>query len=165
MTMLSETATHMGDALHISMRGKPTNHPEHFKSSFDGVPNAVFGGEYKMPDDLLEIYQPAHFVWCPDYFDEFGNSPLLLPNRIYQGGYLGVVPIGVKGQETAEYIKRHDIGAVIAEPTSQALSDFFSQVTLSDYERWRTRLYAMREDLFVEDASDVQHLLQAIEAA
>ena len=165
MMLLSETARLMGDRVKIFMRGKPTDHPELFESAFEGLENVEFGGEYALPRDLVEIYAPAHFSWCVDYFDPEGNSPLLLPNRIYQGGYMGVVPLAMRGQEIASYVQRNDLGFVIAEPTAEAVAELIDSLTWDDYVAARQRNYDQRDALFIEDANDVRRLLAAIEAS
>lgn len=165
MKILSEAARRLGPKIQLIMRGKPTDHPELFFESFDGLANARFGGEYKLPGDLLEIYGPAHFVWCVDYFDPDGNSPLLLPNRVYQGGYMGVVPIGAQGQETGDYIARNNLGPQLELPLVESLVDFFEKLSWEDYLAMRDRVFANRQALFIETASDIRKLLAAIDAA
>ncbi len=165
MEILSQVAARLGPQVKIYLRGKPTNYPDLFHECFDGLDNVEFGGEYALPGDLEEIYGQAHFSWCVDYFDELGNSALLLPNRVYQGGYLGVVPIGVVGQETGDYIARHDIGYQLKLPLVDTVITFFENLTLEDYEATRDRLLAKRDDLFLETADDVRGLIKAIDEA
>ena len=73
MKILSKIARRLGPKIKIYMRGKPVDYPELFEQSFAGLKNVEFGGEYTLPDDLAEIYGPAHFAWCIDYFDPDGN--------------------------------------------------------------------------------------------
>ena len=129
-------------------------------SEIPRVPMAV-----TLPDDLAEIYGPAHFGWCIDYFDPDGNSPLLLPNRLYQGGYLGVVPIGVVGQETGDFIARHKLGPQLAKPLADCAVTFFENLTWDAYIEMRDSVYRQRDALFIENAKDIRNLLSAIDAA
>ena len=165
MKILSEVARRLPEKVFIYMRGKPVDFPELFEKSFDGLKNVQFGGEYTLPDDLVDIYGPPHFAWCIDYFDPEGNSPLLLPNRLYQGGYLGVVPIGVDGQETGEFIARHNLGPQLQTPLVDNVVAFFENLTWDDYLKWRQTTFAKRDQLFIETSNDVRQLLAAIDAS
>ena len=165
MEILSEAARRLGPKIKIYMRGKPTNYPELFRERFETLENVEFGGEYTLPDDLEEIYGAAHFTWCVDYFDPEGNSPLLLPNRVYQGGYLGVVPIGAEGQETGDYIVRNNLGPRLKLPLVDSLVEFFEKLTWEDYVAMRERVLSQREALFIENADDVKKLIAAIDEA
>ncbi len=165
MEILSEAAKRLGSKVKFYFRGKQTIYPELFEKSFAGIDNVEFGGEYRTPDHIEEIYGPAHFNWCVDYFDPNGNSPLLLPNRIYQGGALGVVPLTIKGQESANYVRDHNLGHVLPEASADAVVEFLENANWEDYLSARERNYAAREHLFLEDATDLHKLLDAIEAS
>lgn len=165
MEILAETAKRMGPRVKFYLRGKQTIYPELFEKTFAGIENVEFGGEYRTPDHLEEIYGPAHFNWCADYFDPEGNSPLLLPNRVYQGGALGVVPLTISGQESANYVETHNLGHVLPEASADALVEFLENASWEDYLKARTRNYEARNTLFLEDASDLRLLLDAIEAS
>jgi len=165
MGILAETAKRMGSKVRFYLRGKQTIYPELFEKTFAGIENVDFGGEYRTPDDLEEIYGPAHFNWCADYFDPEGNSPLLLPNRVYQGGALGVVPLTIEGQESANYVGEHKLGHVLPEASADALVEFLEAANWDEYLKARQRNYDARDTLFLEDANDLKKLLEAIEAS
>ncbi len=165
MRILAETAERLKGKVHIYMRGKPTIHPDLFQKVFKDISNVEFGGEYQTPDDLVEIYGKAHFNWCIDFFDCRGNAPLLLPNRVYQGGYLGVVPLTAGGQESARYVKEHELGIVLKKPIVESLVSFLSTVTWEDYVALRAKNYAKRDELFIETADDVRSMLMAIKSS
>ncbi|MFC7292570.1 glucosyltransferase [Hirschia litorea] len=165
MGILAETAKRLGNKVKFYLRGKQTIYPELFEKTFAGIENVEFGGEYRTPDHLEEIYGPAHFNWCPDYFDPDGNSPLLLPNRLYQGGALGVVPLTIEGQESANYVRNHNLGHVLPEASADALVAFLEGASWDDYLAARARNYAARDSLFLEDANDLKKLLDAIDAS
>ncbi|ACT60576.1 glycosyltransferase family protein [Hirschia baltica] len=165
MKILADTAKAMGSKVKFYLRGKQTIYPELFEQTFSGIENVEFGGEYRTPDDLEEIYGSAHFNWCADYFDPEGNSPLLLPNRVYQGGALGVVPLTISGQESANYVAQHNLGYVLPEASSEALIAFLKSADWDEYLAARDRNYQARDTLFLEDASDLRQLLNAIDAS
>lgn len=66
-------------------------------------------------------------------FEEGLNSAWLLPNRLYEGGIYGSVPIAAASMETAHYLNRLGIGLIIPEPKNKVLSDFFRQLTPKQY--------------------------------
>lgn len=163
MQVLAQAAQRLGPKVKIYMRGKQTIYPELFEATFKDIENVEFGGEYKTPDDLEEIYGPAHFVWCPDYFDAKGNADLLLPNRLYQGGALGVVPLTAEGQESANYVAEHELGFVLKQPLVDNLVNLIETVTWEDYAVRRARNYAARDTLFMENSKDVKDMLAEID--
>ncbi len=96
---------------------------------FDDViarnPGMSFEGAYKNPDDLAMIYNDVHFTWAIDMYQEGMNSAWLLPNRIYEGGLYGAVPLAVADVETGLFLKRLGIGVLLQKPLKEALVDFF----------------------------------------
>jgi succinoglycan biosynthesis protein ExoL len=165
MEVLANAARRLGDKVKIYMRGKQTIYPELFEKTFAGIPNVEFGGEYQTPDDLEEIYGPAHFVWSVDYFDAQGNADLLLPNRLYQGGALGVVPLTAEGQESAHYVTENGLGFVLKKPLDDSLVEFIENITWDAYVQKRDENYAQRDTLFIESSKDIRDMLQAIDAS
>ena len=165
MRILSDVARRMGDDVKIYMRGKPTDYPDYFDHTFKGLDNVEFGGEYRLPDEFEDLYGHAHFSWCVDYHDPEGNSPLLLPNRLYQGGYLGVIPIAVRAHESGQYIERHDVGITLEAPLADRLVDRLNSMSRDDYKQLREKVLSVRDDLFLEDVQDMAKLISAINKA
>lgn len=165
MRILAEVARRMGDDVRIYMRGKPTDYPDFFDHTFRNLDNVEFGGEYRLPEEFLDLYGQAHFSWCVDYHDPEGNSPLLLPNRLYQGGYLGVIPIAVRAHESGQYIERHDVGITLEAPLADRLINILTDMSRDEYKALRAKVLSERDELFVEDANDMAKLLSAIENA
>src|SRR3546814_1169595 len=88
--MLCRIAEALPDSVEIYLRGVPTETGlAAFQQAIAGHPNMIYGGEYRNPDDLPEIYGRVHLTWAFDFLDEGSNSDWLLPNRLYEGGYFG----------------------------------------------------------------------------
>ena len=78
--------------------------------------NIVYGGPYRNPDDLEEIYRPIHFICAVDYLDEGTNSDWLLPNRIYEGGRLGPSLLLEKARRQAGASRSMDLELLLQSP-------------------------------------------------
>lgn len=88
-------------------------------------PHMTFHGRYAA-SDLHRIYGDAHFFWAVDYFEAGGNSEWLLPNRLYEGLFHGVVPIARANTETAHWLEINGVGVALAEPLARSLPDFLA---------------------------------------
>ena len=64
-----------------------------FRGGHRQIATCQFGGPYRNPEDLPELYGDVHFCWTLDYYEEGQNSAWLLPNRVYEGTLYGAVPI------------------------------------------------------------------------
>src|SRR3546814_10414970 len=87
--MLLRIAAALPEKVEIYRRGVPTEAGlEAFQRAIADHPNMIYGGEYRNPHDLAEIYGRVHLTCAFDFLDEGANSDWLLPNRHYEGGYL-----------------------------------------------------------------------------
>lgn len=162
MRLLSDLAARFPDRLQIYTRGVPTETGlDEYKAIVDRHENFVYEGEYSTPNDLAAMYGRVHFAWCFDFHDPGGNSDMLLPNRLYEGGLYGAVMLAHEAQETGRYVSGRGIGFVFAEPLEETLAAFFDSVAQEDYLRKRRRILAARSD-FVDDGRDTRALLARI---
>src|SRR3546814_8999676 len=76
----------------------------------------IYGGEYRNPDDLPEIYGRVHLTWAFDFLDEGSNSDWLLPNRLYEGGYFGSVALASSHTETGKKVRELGLGYTFEPP-------------------------------------------------
>src|SRR3546814_8610503 len=84
--MLCRIAAALPDKVEIYLRGVPTETGlEAFQRAIADHPNMIYGGEYRNPHDLAEIYGRGHLTWAFDFPDEGATSAWLLPNRRYGG--------------------------------------------------------------------------------
>ncbi|RUO99113.1 hypothetical protein [Hyphomicrobium sp.] len=164
MTLLAEIAERLGDRVEIQTRGFPTETGlEAYLAVVNAHPNWRYGGEYRIPDDLEEMYGRVHFSWCLDFLDAGGNSDLLLACRMYQGGYYGSVPLVAKGSEMDRFLSPHGIGHAMAEPIADSVVAFLEKLTWDDYERERERVASLGRELFLDTGQDVQRLISVIQ--
>ncbi|NQY98071.1 MAG: glycosyltransferase [Henriciella sp.] len=163
MQILSQIAERMGDKVLIYTRGFPTETGlDAYMEIVNRHNNWVHEGPYLMPDDLEDLYGRVHFVWCLDFYDENGNSELLLACRMYHGAYFGVVPLFTTQSRMADHLAPHQIGHGMADPYVDDVRELLERMTWDQYEQERAAILEVREELFLEDGSGVKALLQTI---
>jgi len=123
------------------------------------MPGIKFLGPYKNPADLAGIYRGVHFSWAIDMFDQGLNSSWLLPNRIYEGGLYGAVPIAIKSVETGKYLKSLGVGALIDDPISLSLADFFETLTPERYRELESGVLKKPRSTWVYEREDCRQLV------
>ncbi|MEM6534024.1 MAG: glycosyltransferase, partial [Pseudomonadota bacterium] len=143
MKLLEHIAQTLGDKVEIYTRGYPTETGlEAYMEIVNRNPNWTYEGEYTIPDDLEAMYGRVHFSWCLDFLDEFGNSPLLLACRMYQGGFYGAVPLVVEDWEMDRWLKRAGIGYAFGVPYSDQIASFLKALSWDDYVDARGKIMA-----------------------
>jgi GT2 family glycosyltransferase len=106
----------------VVLRGRPALDvlPD-FHAIVAANPDFSFHGAYRWPDDLGSIYAGIDLAWLIDRYEAGGNSDWLLPNRLYEGGLHGAVPLALAGTETADRLKTLGIGVVVGTPEPGAV--------------------------------------------
>ena len=133
--ILAEFARANEGRIEVIIRGKPAlDEIPHFHAVVSATPHLTFAGPYRNPDDLAAIYGDVHFTWAIDMFEEGLNSSWLLPNRLYEGGLFGAVPLARASVETGRFLKCVGIGVLLNDPLPDALKDFFKTLTTKDYQ-------------------------------
>ncbi len=107
----------------VVLRGRPALDvlPD-FHATVAANPDLAFHGAYRWPDDLPLIYAGIDLAWLIDRYEAGGNSDLLLPNRLYEGGQHGAVPLALAGTETADRLKTLGIGVIVGEPEPKVVA-------------------------------------------
>ena len=118
--LLRELARRNPGLVEIVIRGRPARTEfDNFDDEVAHTPGVTFGGPYR-PAELQSLYSGVHFNWAVDYFEEGANSALLLPNRIYEGGRYGVIPIALAQTETGAWLNRRGIGVSVRPAPGRA---------------------------------------------
>ena len=148
----------------LVMRGRPAlSEFRDFHGLVESEPHLAFRGAYRNPEDMADIYSQVHFSWAIDFFEEGQNSTWLLPNRLYEGCRFGTVPIAMAGTETARFLERQQIGLVLSEPSTAALTETLSGMTAERYAALRASVLARDPATWVCDRSDCQALVARLE--
>ncbi|HWE74834.1 MAG TPA: glycosyltransferase [Stellaceae bacterium] len=160
---LSGLAARRPDLLRVMIKGRPS-YTEF--ADFDGqvaaAPGMSFGGPYR-PAELGSLYDSVHFCWAMDFFEEGGNSNWLLPNRVYEGGAYGSVPIAIDGTETARWLQQHGIGVILR--SLDDLEEFLTTLDPLQYEALKTASATAPRNAFVASNQDCRRLLDALHGA
>jgi succinoglycan biosynthesis protein ExoL len=113
----------------VDLRGRPAlDAVPGFHDTVAANPAFRFHGPYDA-GDLPAIYGDVHFSWLVDRFEAGQNSDWLLPNRLYEGGAFGAVPIALAGTETARFLERHGLGLTLPDATPGAVIDVLGTMT------------------------------------
>jgi hypothetical protein len=125
LLLLAELAAALPGQLRIELRGRPARSaiPD-FDALVAAAPGLEFLGPYDRRTDLAAIYQAVHFTWAIDFHEAGGNSSWLLPNRLYEGGLHGAVPIALAAVETGRWLAARHAGVLLAEPLGPALAAY-----------------------------------------
>lgn len=146
----------------LSFRGAPARKelPD-FEQRIAGYANVQFGGRYKWPDDLANMYHDVDLVWAGDFHDPGANSRWLLPNRLYEGGYYATPPIAPADSQTGSWVEAQNFGFTLAEPIEQSLPALIATMTREKIGAVRTRMLAAPETLFLQPRDEMAKALAA----
>jgi len=162
LALLLDVAERFGERVEIVMRGAPARTElTDFEARIEGRANVRFDGRYRWPDDLAALYAGVDLVWAGDFHDPSANSRWLLPNRLYEGGYYGAVPIAPAESETGRWIEAKSFGFTVSEPLGRSLSALIEALTPADIEAARARLLAAPESVFAAPKEEARALIDA----
>ncbi|HEX8044464.1 glycosyl transferase family 1 [Rhizobium sp.] len=163
LALLDEFSRRMDGRFEIILRGRPAY--SEF-DDFDGVvrdaPFMHFGGPYKNPEDLATIYGEVQFSWAIDFFEEGLNSSWLLPNRLYEGGLYGAVPIAMDGTETSRFLASRKIGLTLDKANPAHLVALMSDMNEERYLAAFDAMAAQDRRQWMTDRADCQGLVQRL---
>jgi succinoglycan biosynthesis protein ExoL len=144
LRLLVELTRKSEGSVQVVIRGKPLRHLfGDFEKAIRDVPGIQFLGPYRNPQDLPNIYRNVHFNWAIDLFEEGLNSSWLLPNRLYEGGLYGTVPIALLSVECGRLLKKLGIGVLLNDPLALSLRDFFMTLTPTKYRDLETAISSL----------------------
>lgn len=156
LSLLIELARAFPDKVVIRMSGKISEFliPD-FLEQIEPCKNIEFLGEYTWPEGLAGAYDGAHLVWSQELSWKGYNSDWLLPNRIYEASYFGVLSVAVRGTETARTIEERDLGYAIEEATPESLIKFISGLDHRELQERQDNLLKRPASEFVASPDDI----------
>lgn len=165
IAVLGAAAARLGGTLQVDIRGKPSPAVfDDFAALVAGHEHMHFAGPYRMPDDLAELYGAVHFIWCIDYYEAGANSEWLLPNRLYEGGAHGAVPIARAGTATAARLEALGIGHVLHGDPAEALAAVLATMTAERWAEMRAAVTRLAPSTFVTDDAECGRLVDIVAA-
>jgi succinoglycan biosynthesis protein ExoL len=147
----------------VLLRGRPAldRMPE-FHAVVAANPDLDFGGPYRYPDDLSSLYGAVRLVWMADRFDAGLNSDWLLPNRLYEGGAHGRVPVALEGTEVATTMRRHGIGLILPRADVSAAAELLGPLSEQDLELLEAAMRRVPAEAWCVTEADCQALVASI---
>ena len=147
----------------VLLRGRPAlDQMPDFHAVVEGNPDLDYGGPYRYPDDLAQIYGAVRLVWLADRFDAGANSDWLLPNRLYEGGAHGRIPIALEGTEVASFLRAKGIGLVLPRPDAAAANEVLRLLTEDSLLRLQAAMRAVPFNTWMTTADDCRSLLNDV---
>ncbi len=165
LNMLIEAARRLNGRIELILRGRPAYDaiPD-FDDRVAAAPHVTFHGAYRNPDDLAAIYGEVHFNWAIDFFQQGMNSEWLLPNRLYEGGRYGAVPIARADTETARFVSARGIGIVLEECSADGIVQLFAERVDEQYAEFRARSAVIDTSVWAANRDECQHLVARLAA-
>lgn len=162
---LVEFAKRMDGRVEIVLRGRPAyNELSDFGAIVKAAPHVEFHGAYSNPEDLAAIYDDVQFTWAIDFFEEGLNSSWLLPNRLYEGGLHGAVPIALSSTETGRFVGERGIGLTLNRADPDELMTLFDTMDARRYGALFTRLASVDRSQWVTGPADCRALVARLAA-
>jgi succinoglycan biosynthesis protein ExoL len=150
--LLAALCDRFPDLVRVELRGRAAaTVADELTTVVDATPGMTYHGPYDRRTDLLDIYSKVHFSWTPDFSEAGANSDWLLPNRLYESGPAGCVPIAVASVETGRWLKARNLGVLLDEPVEQQLADWLQTVDDASYRAARAAVLACPQSEFVDD--------------
>jgi succinoglycan biosynthesis protein ExoL len=163
LDILAATTRKCCGSLKVVIRGKPAlDQIPDFYEIIDQTPGLYYAGPYKNPEDLPSMYTGTHFNWVIDMYEQGKNSAWLLPNRLYEGGYFGAVPIALSYVETGHYLKKLGIGVLLSDPLSDSLYKFLDTLTALTYESLVISAKSVRKTQWLFTNEDTTEFIQSL---
>ncbi|MEM6974024.1 MAG: glycosyltransferase [Pseudomonadota bacterium] len=163
LDILINAAARLDGRLEVILRGRPSTAaiPD-FHARVAAAPHVTFEGPYRNPDDLAAIYAAVDFAWAIDFYEAGQNSAWLLPNRLYESGLHGALPMAVNGTETAAFLARHGIGITLDEPLSQTLIGCLDALDTVAYARLAEAHASLPVETWRTDLSECEDLVASV---
>jgi succinoglycan biosynthesis protein ExoL len=163
LDLLSALARSHQGTIEVIIRGRiARNVIPDFDSVVAATSNLRYLGPYERRQDLGPIYGEVHFAWAIDYYEDGGNSEWLLPNRLYEGGVFGAVPISRRGCATATWLQQHRIGVKLSGDPGAALNEFIKNLDQAAYNQLAVAIRTLPLRTFLYDDEDCSVLMNAV---
>ncbi len=163
LVLLADLTRQLQGKVVVELHGRPSKSaiPD-FDALIDATPAMHFFGPYDRQRGLANVYRAVHFTWAIDFYEADGNSRWLLPNRLYEGGLHGAIPIALASVETGRWLDRNNAGVVLKDPVSETLLHYFTTLQMPDYATEVDRLAAVPREAWIDDGRDGLDLVAAL---
>jgi succinoglycan biosynthesis protein ExoL len=163
LQLLAELTRQLPGQVIVELRGRPARSaiPD-FDALIAAAPGVRFLGPYDRRHDLAEIYRAVHFTWAIDFYEAGLNSRWLLPNRLYEGGLHGAIPIALASVETGRWLAQRGLGVLLSDSPAEDLLRYFSTLVVETYAASAMCLAAAPRETWVDEGDDGVRLASAL---
>lgn len=124
------------EEVQLRIAGIIPNNLEETISTGRELQNVEILGPYDHPQGLQSLYDGCHFCWAVDNHDHV-NSPLLLPNRVYEAIAAGIPSLGLQDTEVGKFLQVNEVGLVMDDLTVNGLRALLFNIKKPDYDKLR----------------------------
>jgi len=134
----------------IVMAGYPME-PADIAEQAKSIPNVIYSGEYKSPNDLPRLYGAVDLVWACYKFigPRDWNLKWARPNRFYESCYFGRPLISRLGSSDSKEVDRLKIGFNIQTHEISEVVTELESITAEMVEQWRSNSLELPNSLFI----------------
>lgn len=123
---------------------------EGFLADVGRLDNVFYGGPYRNPEDLADMYNAVDLVWSADCNAPAANSKWLLTNGLYEAGYFGKPVLGMSSNAVGEFLIRHGTGWCLKEPIAEGVIELIRGLSPEAYTAKRREILKQPSTLFIE---------------
>lgn len=161
--ILKEFVKENKDKANLYLRGKPNAIPD-IESQLKSIENISFGGLYRSPEDLNDIYNEVDVVWAAyPYSEKYdGNWRYARTIRFYEALAFGKPVIVQKGTPQEKDVLENNIGLVIDMSEFNESKKMLDSITTDDIKKWKTNIEALPTSYYYHK-NEYKELLTTLE--
>lgn len=164
LQILGDLAARRPDLVRVTLGGRPARTEfDDFDAAVARTPALTFEGPYAA-GDLPALYGGVHFTWAIDWFEAGANSAWLLPNRLYEGGRFGAVPLALRDVETGRWLAQRGLGVLMNDPAVE-LEALLEAMAPARYAGLAATAAAQPPEAFAAGREDCRTLVSRLAAA
>ncbi|MFW6389941.1 MAG: hypothetical protein ACOCZT_02380 [Halanaerobiales bacterium] len=148
--ILKKIAIQSKGKIEIVLRGIPRGIKD-FYETLEKVPNIIYNGEYKSPDDLPEMYTNVDLVWAcyPYQREEVGNWRWARTTRFYEACYFKRPLITQDNTADSRVVEEYNIGATVSLERTEETANRVLNISTEEIQKWYNNLYELPEEICV----------------
>jgi succinoglycan biosynthesis protein ExoL len=163
LRLLADLALACPGAVEIVIRGRvATSVLPHFDAVVAATPGLSFGGPYDRARDLPRLYADVDFAWAIDFYEAGSNSDWLLPNRLYEAGLFGAVPIACQDVATGAWLAERRVGVLLEGDPAKSVETFIRTLDAARFKALRASLAALPKTAFLYTREDCRALVETL---
>ena len=163
LRLLADLALACPGAVEIVIRGRvATSVLPHFDAVVAATPGLSFGGPYDRARDLPRLYAEVDFAWAIDFYEAGSNSDWLLPNRLYEAGLFGAVPIACQDVATGAWLAERQVGVLLEGDPVQSVETFIRTLDAARFEALQASFAAVPKTAFLYTREDCRALVETL---